>query len=182
MSVEENRRTARRYFEELWNQGKLNIISEIIAPNHTHHDPAAPHVSDRNGMKELIVHYRTAFPDVRFTVEDQIAEGDKVVTRWSVRGRHQGGLMGVAPTNKQMTVTGVDIHQIVNGQIVEHWSNWDMAGLQQQLGLTGGQQEAELTVEQFEDQDADVTTTPARRLEETFDQEVQPGSKGGNSA
>lgn len=186
MSAEENKRIARRYFEELWNQGHLNVISEIIAANHTLHDPASPHASGAEGLKRLISGYRVAFPDNRFTIEDQIAEGDKVVTRWTAHGSHKGQLMGMAPTNRQVTVSGVDIHRIINGQITEHWSNWDSAGLMQQLGLTsteaGGRRDATLTVEQFEDQDADVTTAPPNELEEALEQPVQPGSKGGSSA
>ena len=135
MSAEENKAVSRRYFEELWNQGNLNIIPEIIAANHTHHDPATPGASGPDGMKQLVSMYRTAFPDSHFTVEDQIAEGNKVVTRWTACGTQKGELMGVAPTNKQMTVTGIDIHHIVNGKIEEHWSNWDTLGLMQQLGV-----------------------------------------------
>jgi steroid delta-isomerase-like uncharacterized protein len=132
---EENKALARRYFEEIWNQGNLDVIPEIIAANHVHHDPANPGASGPEGMKQLVSMYRAAFPDTRFTVEDQIAEGAKVVTRWTARGTHQGELMGIAPTNKTMELTGMDIHRIVNGMIEEHWSNWDTIGLLQQLGV-----------------------------------------------
>ncbi len=132
---EENKAIVRRYFEEIWNQGKLNVIPELIAANHVHHDPANPGLSGPDGMKQLVSTYRAAFPDVHFTLEDQIAEENRVVSRWTSGGTHQGELMGIGPTNKTITITGIDIHRIVNGKIEEHWSNWDTLGLLQQLGV-----------------------------------------------
>lgn len=79
--------------------------------------------------------YRSAYPDTHFTVEDQIAEGDKVVTRWTGRGTHQGELMGVAPTGNEVTVRGIEIDRIVGGRIEETWVNYDTSGMMQQLGV-----------------------------------------------
>jgi predicted ester cyclase len=79
--------------------------------------------------------YRTAFPNIHVTIEDQIAEGDKVVTRWTGHGTHQGELMGIPPTNKAVTVTGIAIDRIVAGKIVEHWENFDQLGMLVQLGV-----------------------------------------------
>jgi len=79
--------------------------------------------------------YRTAFPDVHFTIEDQIAEGDRVVTRWTARGTHQGPLVGIPPTSKQVTMSGIAIYRLVDGKIVEQWGVNDMLGLLQQLGV-----------------------------------------------
>ncbi len=79
--------------------------------------------------------YRTAFPGNQLTVEDYLAEGDTVVSRWTGRGTHKGDLMGIAPTGKQVTVTGISIQRIANGKIVEEWSNYDMLGMLQQLGV-----------------------------------------------
>lgn len=132
---QQNKAVSRRYFEEIWNQGNLNVIPELIAATHVHHDPASPGASGPDGMKQLVNTYRTAFPDTHFTVEDQIAEENMVVNRWTAKGTHQGELMGIGPTNKPISVTGIDIHLIVNGQIEEHWSNWDTLGLMQQLGV-----------------------------------------------
>ena len=131
----ENKAITQRYFEELWNRGNLAVIPELIAANHVHHDPAIPGASGPEGMKQHISTHRAVFPDLRFTPEDFVVEGDKVVTRWTVRGTHQGEYMGVWPTNKTVMVTGMDIHKIVNGKIVEQWSNWDTLGLLQQLGV-----------------------------------------------
>jgi steroid delta-isomerase-like uncharacterized protein len=132
---EENKAITRRYFEEIWNHGNLNVIPELIAANHVHHDPANPGSSGPDGTKQLVSMYRAAFPDAHFTLEDQIVEENKVVTRWTARGTQQGELMGIGPTNKTITITGIDIHRIVNGKIEEHWSNWDTLGLLQQLGV-----------------------------------------------
>jgi steroid delta-isomerase-like uncharacterized protein len=77
---------------------------------------------------------RAAFPDTRMTIEDEIAEGDKVVIRWTIRGTHKGEYMGIAPTGKEVTVTGISVYRIERGKIVEDWSNNDMLGMLQQLG------------------------------------------------
>jgi len=86
-------------------------------------------------MKQFVSMYLTAYPDTHFTIEDQIAEGDTVVTRWTARGTHKGPLMGIPPTGKQVTVTGISIGRVVNGKTVEGWSNYDTLGMMQQLGV-----------------------------------------------
>ena len=88
-----------------------------------------------DGLKQFVQIYRGAFPDVRITINDQIAEGDKVVTRWTATGTHKGQLMGIAPTNKHATVTGVDIDRYQDGKVVEAWASYDMFGMLQQLGV-----------------------------------------------
>lgn len=131
----ENKALSRRLIEDVWNKGNLTVIDELTADNYVSHDPSAPEIRGRDGFKQLISMYRTAFPDIRFSIEDQIAEGDKVMTRWSARGTHKGALMGSPPTGKQATVTGITITRIVGGKAVEAWTNWDTLGLMQQLGL-----------------------------------------------
>jgi steroid delta-isomerase-like uncharacterized protein len=84
--------------------------------------------------REEISAYRAAFPDLRYTVEDQLAEGDLVASRWTVRGTHRGELMGIAPTGKEIGLTGITIQRFANGKIAEEWWNWDTLGLMQQLG------------------------------------------------
>ena len=135
---EENKAIARQGFEEAWSKGNLAVIAEIVGPNFVNHDPANPGVHGPEGFKQLVNMYRTAFPDTQFTIEDQMADGDKVVTRWTARGTHQAELMGVAPTNKQVTVTGISIDRIVGGKIEESWVNWDTLGMMQQLGVVPG--------------------------------------------
>jgi steroid delta-isomerase-like uncharacterized protein len=134
---DQNKALARRNVEEIWNQGNLSVIGELVAPNATFHDPSVPggKFTGPEGMRQFVQIYRGAFPDVRLTIEDLIAEGDKVVSRWTATGTHKGELMGIAPTGKRVTVTGCDIAQYQNGKIVEAWASYDMLGMLQQLGV-----------------------------------------------
>lgn len=131
----ENKALARRLVEEAYNGGRLDVTDELVAGDFVGHDPSLPEeVRGPAGVKELIAGYRAAFPDIHVTIEDQIADGDRVVTRWSVKGTHQGELMGMPATGKQATVTGITIDRIADGRIAESWDNWDTLGLMQQLG------------------------------------------------
>lgn len=132
---EQNIAISRRGFEEAFNQGKLEVADEIIAEGAVNHDPADPEESvGPAGFKSQIELYRTAFPDLKFTIEDVIADGDMVVIRWTSSGTHKGELMGLAPTNKVATSAGISIDKIADGKIVESWNNWDTLGLMRQLG------------------------------------------------
>jgi len=131
----ENKALARRLVEEAFNAGRLEVVDELVASDFVEHDPSlTEEVRGPAGVKELIGGYRAAFPDIRITIEDQIADGDYVVSRWSGTGTHQGELMGMPATGKQATVTGITIDRIVDGRIVESWDNWDTLGMMQQLG------------------------------------------------
>lgn len=130
-----NKALARRLVEEAFNQGRLDVTEELVASDFVGHDPSLPEeVRGPAGVKEVIAGYRAAFPDIQITIEDQIADGDLVVTRWRATGTHQGELMGMPATGKQATVTGITIDRIADDQIVESWDNWDTLGLMQQLG------------------------------------------------
>jgi predicted ester cyclase len=133
MSVEENKATDRRYVAEVLNSGNLAAIDQIMAPGYVGHVPGFP-PSDREGDKQLIAMFHRAFPDLRFTLEDQIAEGDRVVHRLSVVGTHRGEFMGIPPTGRRVSVTGVNINRFADGRVVEAWGFMDMLGLMQQLG------------------------------------------------
>jgi steroid delta-isomerase-like uncharacterized protein len=127
---------SRRLLEEAFNSGNLDVIDELVAPEFVNHDAALPEPTvGIEAAKASITGYRDAFPDLRLTVEQQFGEGELVTTRWSARGTHQGELMGMAATGKQATVTGITIDRIVDGRIVESWTNWDTLGLMQQLGV-----------------------------------------------
>ena len=133
---EENKALSRRVIEEIFNAGNLDLADELIAQDHVHHDPAMP--EEGHGpehMKEFANMYRTAFPDVRVQIEDQIAEEDRVATRWVASGTHEGELMGIAPTGNRVTVAGMTIDRIANGQVAETWDNYDALGMMQQLGV-----------------------------------------------
>jgi len=134
---EQNKAAARRSVEEVWNQGKLDIINELVAENATFHDPNVPggKFAGPQGFKQFVEIYRGAFPDVHFTIHDQIAEGDKVATRWSATGTNKGAMMGIPATGKHATVTGTDVSRFANGKVVEEWLSYDMLGMLQQLGV-----------------------------------------------
>ncbi len=100
------------------------------------YDPSTPDVGrSPESEKKRATLYRTAFPDLRLTIEDIIAEGETVMARWSYRGTHKGDLSGIAPTGKQFNISGVTIARLLNGKIAEGWVNWDALGLMQQLGV-----------------------------------------------
>jgi steroid delta-isomerase-like uncharacterized protein len=133
---EQNKPVVRRLFEEVWSKGNLQVADELFAPTYAHHDPSTPDVGrGPESEKKRATLYRTAFPDLRLTIEDVIAEGETVMARWSCRGTHKGDLSGIAPTGKQFTISGVSIARLTNGKIVEGWVNWDALGLMQQLGV-----------------------------------------------
>jgi steroid delta-isomerase-like uncharacterized protein len=133
MTSEQNKAIVRRAFEEPW-EGNLDIVDELVASDYVGHDPATPEpLHGPEGVKEFISTYRTAFPDARIRVEEQLAEGDLVATRWSGRGTHEGELMGIEPTGRRVSVSGLTISRLEGGKIVEEFQNWDTFGMLQQL-------------------------------------------------
>ena len=133
---EQNKAVVRRLFEELWNKGNLSLADQLFTPNYTHHDSSSPdfgHGPESERKRATL--YRTAFPDLRLTIEDLIAEGDTVMARWSCRGTHKGDLNGIAPTGKPFTISGVTIARLLNGKLAESHVNWDALGMMQQLGV-----------------------------------------------
>jgi steroid delta-isomerase-like uncharacterized protein len=132
---ESNKAISRRVVEEVFNKGRLEAADELVTRDFVGHDPALPEpMRGPDGLRAQAEGYRSAFPDMRITIEDEIAEGDRVVTRWIARGTHEGELFGIPATGKQATVTGITIDRIIDGHIVETWNNWDTFGLLQQLG------------------------------------------------
>jgi steroid delta-isomerase-like uncharacterized protein len=135
MSTEQNMANARRMMSEVWSQGNLDLVDELVDANYVFHDPAAPGVRGPEGLKQLVTMYRTGYPDLQFTVEDLLADGDKVITRWSCGGNHQGELMGIPATGKYTTTSGISITRFEGGKAVEEWVRWDTLGWLQQLGV-----------------------------------------------
>ena len=138
MSAEENKAAQRRFYEEVVNGGKLDLIDQLVAPNFVEHEAFPGLSNDREGVKQFFALMRSAFPDLRMEVHDIIAEGDKVVTRVTIRGTHRGEFMGIAPTGKQINVATVDIVRFANGKVVEHWGVTDQLAMMQQLGAIPG--------------------------------------------
>ncbi|MGB6598621.1 MAG: ester cyclase [Candidatus Acidiferrum sp.] len=133
---EQFKASVRRLFEEVWNKGNVAVADELFAPTYTHHDSATPDVGrGPEGEKKRVTLYRNAFPDIRFTIEDMLVEGETVVARWSCRGTHKGELNGIAPTGKQFNITGVSIARFTNCKMFEGYVNWDALALMQQLGV-----------------------------------------------
>jgi steroid delta-isomerase-like uncharacterized protein len=133
MSLEQQKAVVRRFFEEVINQRNLAMVDELVAPEYVWHGPSQE-VSSQEGLKQLLRVYLRAFPDLQMTCEDQLGEGDKIVSRWTMWGTHQGDLFGLPPTGKQATFTGLSISRIAGGQIAEEWEHFDQLGLLQQLG------------------------------------------------
>jgi steroid delta-isomerase-like uncharacterized protein len=134
---DQNKALARRWFEDLFSRGDVDAANEILSAEFVDHLPR----EEERGIEELKYYvsiYRTAFPDIQDTVEDIVAEGDKVVVRWSSRGTHQGEFMGVAPTGRHVAFTGMRLFRIAENKIAESWVNIDERGLQEQLGTAQG--------------------------------------------
>ena len=134
MSTEANKALVRRFYEDVFNQRNVALVDELCTTQHVFHNPPIT-LHSKEEFKQFLSLYITAFPDARFTIEDQIAEGDRVTSRYTFRGTHQGDLMGIAPTGKQVTVTGMIINRIAGGKSEEGWLNFDALGMLQQLGV-----------------------------------------------
>lgn len=133
---EQNKAAAKRVVDA-WNTRDLEVFDEVIAADYIDHDPQNP-FSDTHGpesLKQLARMYLTAFPDQRFLINEQIAEGDFVTTRWTGTGTNDGEMMGMHATGKPAVVQGIMINRFQDGKIVEGWSCWDALGMMQQLGI-----------------------------------------------
>jgi predicted ester cyclase len=136
MSAEENKAVVQRFnelFVECWRTGDVDILDEVLAPEFVYHSPGAP--PDLGGFKQSLLMLRAAFPDMRSTVEDLFAEGDKVADLMTWRATHQGELMGIPPTGNTVRGTEMHISRIAEGKLVERWGQGDNLGLMQQLGV-----------------------------------------------
>lgn len=135
MSTEQNKEIVRQMVEEIFNRGNLSRADEFLAPDFIEREELPPGISrDREGVKQLTAMLRSAFPDFHATIDDMIAEGDKVVIRQTFSGTHKGEFMGVPPTGRSISIGVLDIIRIDGGKFVEHWGQMDNMGLMQQLG------------------------------------------------
>ncbi len=139
MSAEENKALGRRWVEEIWDKANLAAFDELLAPEFVcnYAPPDVPHGPE--GYRQTVNLYHTASPDMHYMVDEMVAEGDKVAVRWTGSGTHKGDLMGIAPTGKQLTITGISILRIASGKIIEEWGEMDMLGALQQLGIMSSQ-------------------------------------------
>jgi predicted ester cyclase len=131
MTVEENKSLLQRYIDEM-NTGNEDYLDEYFAAEYGYHGPAGE--LSVEGFKAMHSMFLSAFPDAKISAEDIIAVGDKVVTRWKIRATHTGELQGIAPTGKEVTITGIIITRVEGGKVVEEWEAFDQLSLMQQLG------------------------------------------------
>jgi len=135
MSTNHIQSPIRRVFDEAFNQGHLAVIDELLIPDHLAHNTYGGAPNGPQGLKWLITMFRTAFPDLRCTVEDEISEGDQFAAHWTMRGTHNGSFLGNPPTGRPVVAQGIIFARIENGRIVEDWTLTDQLGILQQLGL-----------------------------------------------
>jgi predicted ester cyclase len=133
-----NKTMMTQFFERVYNQGDLAYLDEITSPDFVSHDRGNP-TNDREGVRQIVDAIKAAFPDVVFTADDVIGEGDRVAARFTMRGTQTGAFMGVPPTNKSVVVTGIDIVRFEGDTAVEHWHEWSGIELLQQLGVLPNQ-------------------------------------------
>ncbi|MGZ8688734.1 MAG: ester cyclase [Gaiellaceae bacterium] len=133
--VSANKEIIRRVVDGVWMDRNFAVVDELIAQDYVGHDPTQPEqIRGRDGFKQFVGMYQAAFHDATVTIDDQIAEGDRVVTRWTGRGTHTGELMGIAPTGKEITVSGITVSRLAGGKIAEEWELMDALGMLVQLG------------------------------------------------
>jgi steroid delta-isomerase-like uncharacterized protein len=135
MSIEETKALVTRYLEEFWNSGKMETADEIIASDYTDHRPVGE-TKGPGALKQFATAFRNAFPDLHFPLEDQLAEREKAVVRWTFTGTHKNELLGIAATGKQVTLQGATILHSSGGKITETWVFWDRMSLMEQLGVS----------------------------------------------
>ena len=134
MSTAENKAVYRRFIEEGFNQGRLATLDEVLAPNYVNHSAPPGVPAGAGGVKQIISLFRSAFSDFHIEIHEQAAEGDLVASRATFRGIHGGPLFGIAPSGRQVTMPGLSLVRVANGQIQEGWIQNDLLGLLQQLG------------------------------------------------
>jgi steroid delta-isomerase-like uncharacterized protein len=134
VSVEANKVVMRRYFDEIWNQRRLELLDELVAPEYVSY--ANPGLEPGPaGLRPVFDSVLATFPDIHFSMDDMLAEGDRVVTRWTMEGTQQGEFMGRPGSGRRVRYSGISIDRVVDGKIVEHWRVSDDLGMLQQLGI-----------------------------------------------
>ena len=132
---EQNKMRMRRAINEVWNGENFTAVNELVTSDVVLHlSRPGDEIHGREGVSQFYAELHAAFPDIHFTIEDQLSAGDKVVTRWTCRGTHKGEFQGMSPTGNQITMTGIDIDRFANGKVVECWPVMDELSMLQQLG------------------------------------------------
>jgi len=129
-----NKNVVRRLLEEVFNKNNFSVADELIAANYVYREPTVGEKRGQQGFRDLITTYKNAFPDATITINEQVAEGDRVVTRWTATGTHRGELFGTPATNKHVSVQGVIVSRITNGKVTEEYEVFDTLGMLRQIG------------------------------------------------
>jgi steroid delta-isomerase-like uncharacterized protein len=130
--LKDNKAIARQFLDELWNQGDFETLDDLLASDYDGH--SSTEINGPQGAKQFIPRVHSAFPDLHFEVQDQVAEGDKVATRWVMYGTHKGEFQGIPASGARLEMTGITIFRIANGKLIEGWTSEDTLGMMQQLG------------------------------------------------
>ena len=135
MSAEESKTIVRRFWG-VWEEGNIDLVDELLAPDYINHTPASPdQPTGPEGVKGVVAMFRSAIPDLRVVVEDMVAEGDKVAVRYTLEGTHEGELFGVPPTGQRLSIKSISVERVSGGKIREHWRITDTLDMMQQLGV-----------------------------------------------
>jgi steroid delta-isomerase-like uncharacterized protein len=134
--AQENEATVRRFLQEVWSEGHTSVVHDVLAPHFVAHGPGGDgELRGPERVADQIEYFRNAFPDLTYTIEDQVAAGDEVVSRYTVSGTHLGEFLGVSGTDNRIEITGITMYRIEDGRIVEAWDSPDNLSLMQQLGI-----------------------------------------------
>ena len=133
---EESKVLLRRFVRDVWNSGRLDLIDELVDSDYVSHIVHTPPIKNREELKRWVADVRSAFPDVRFTIQDLLVDDDKTILRWTSEASHQGEFLGVSGTGKKVVCRGITISRFVDGKIAEEWGEWDALRLKEQIGGT----------------------------------------------
>jgi steroid delta-isomerase-like uncharacterized protein len=135
MLAEESKDIVRRFWG-VWEEGNIDLVDELLAPDYVNRTPATPdQPTGPEGVKGVVGMFRSAMPDLRVVIEDMIAEGDKVAVRYTLEGTHEGELFGVPPTGRRLSIKNIAVERVSDGKIREHWRVTDSLDMMQQLGV-----------------------------------------------
>jgi len=133
---DENKTIVRKLLEDAWNTGRMESLGSLVSGDCRFHDPVFPSMAPGvDSLRQHIRMCRNAFPDLKYTIDDMIAERNEVVVHWTAHGTHGNSFLGMAPTHRSASISGTTINRIENGKIVEQWSDWNLLSLMEQLGL-----------------------------------------------
>jgi steroid delta-isomerase-like uncharacterized protein len=135
MSAEESKSIVRQFWG-VWDEGNIGLVDELLAPDYVNHSPGIPDQPEGpEGVKAVVDMFRSGMPDLRVVIEDMIAEGDKVATRYTLEGTHEGELFGIPPTGQRLSIKSISLERVLDGKIREHWRITDTLDMMQQLGV-----------------------------------------------